>query len=453
MSPEVRILLTKMGLMATAFMLVITPSVQASEVETLNQLNELINAKRYQQAYTLANQNIMAYGGEPKFDFLMGMASLKTKAYEDAVFAFERVVIIKPEWEQARIELARSYYYINNLAAAKNELLKLKKESTNTDFGVVITRFIEQVDKAIIDKKRSFKQIASFSTGFDSNINSGTALNEVYLPQLGTEIPLSQASKETKDTPFNISYQAQYQKALTQNSAIIGQLGLYHTDYANTPQFERTLADITVNYQDVLGSLTYQVGMFFRPMILDGHHYRNQYGALSNWTLPISAHWSTGGQVGFGSVDNRQNSALDLTDVYASISLKYRAGSWQHALMANHTDVSAVEPSSKHRSHQFFKFDYQTRYILTAKHQLMFDIQYQKFNYDVIDPSFGFVRDESFLRSTIGWRYIANDWMMWQLHYRYSDKNSKQNISTIQTDQSIYAYTRDELSIGITMQF
>ena len=443
----------KTGFIAACLTLFISLCSVASEVETLKQLNELIKAKRYAEAYALSNKFAMEYAGEPKFDFLMGMAAIKTQAYEESVFAFERATTMKPKWEQARFQLARAYYYVNNLAASKNELIKLKKDSTDPKFIAVISRFIKQVDTAIIKSKRQFNQVVSISSGYDSNINSGTDLSDVYLPQLGTEIPLSDDSKETKDTPLNISYQAQYLEHLSQNSLIIAQLGLFRTDYANTPAFERTLADLSLKYQDVLGDFTYQVSAFYRPMILNKAHYRDQFGYSANWILPINANLNTGWQVGYGKINNRQSSTLDLRDIYTTANVQYRIGRWNQTFMVNYTDVKSIDSTTQHRSHNFFKVDYKTSYIVSPQHQLLFDLQYQKFNYDVIDPAFLIIRDEDFIRTTLGWRYRQNDWMTWQTHYRYSIKSSNQNIPETTNDQAIFAYSRNEFSIGLTMQF
>ncbi len=441
--------LTKMALVAACLMLTAVPSANAqneakSEAQVLKQLNDLVKAKRYAEAYVLSNKHVMDYGGEARFDFLMGMAAMKTKAYEESVFAFERAVINKPKWEQARFQLARAYYHVDNLSASKNELVKLKEDSSDPDFISTIDGFIAQVDSAITDKKRQFKQVFSVSGGFDTNINSGTSINEVFIEQFGTTIPLSDESRETEDLPFNLSYQAQYQEPFSQNSLLIGQIALFSTDYKRTPSFERTLADVSLKFQDVLGDFTYQIGTFFRPMLLAETHYRDQYGFSTNWMLPINANWGVSAQVGFGKIDSRISTSLDVRDVFATTSARYRSGRWQHIFSANHTDIRSVEFGTKHQSYHYYKLDYKTTYVVTPKHQANFEVQWQKSNYDVVHPVFGAVRDEDFARAGVGWRYLLNESMLLEAKFRHSNKRS--NVP-------IYAYNRDEYSIGFTVQF
>lgn len=445
MHPKARIISKTIGLVAASLILLFSqPGLAQTKTNPVKELNELIKAKRYAEAYVLSNQHVMDYGGEPNFDYLMGMAAIKTKAYEEAVFAFERAVINRPKWEQARFQLARSYYHVDNLAASKNELVKLKDDSSDPDFVATIEKFIGQVDDAIVSKKRKFIQVVSASAGFDSNINSGTTESEVFIEQLGTAIPLGDASKETEDMPFNLSYQAQYQEPLNQNRLIIGSLALFRTEYKDTPIFERTMADVSLKFQDVLGDFTYQVGVFYRPMILDKAHYRDQYGYSTTWTLPIDANWAAAAHVGFGKVDSRISTSLDVRDVFGTVTTKYRSGRWQHLLSANHTDIRSVESGTKHQSYHFYKFDYKATYVINPRHQANFDLQWQKFNYDVLHPVFGKVREEDFVRAGLSWRYILNDWILLDAKYRHSDKNSNVDI---------YAYNRDEVSFGLTMQF
>ena len=415
-----------------------------SERQVINQLTELVNEKQFAQAYAFANQKVMDFGGEPKFDYLMGLAALKIKAYQDAIFSFERAVIAKPKWQQARFQLAKAYYYVENLAAARLELGKVQQEAKTPELIALVAKFISQIDDAALNKKRQFINVISFNTGFDSNINSGTQADSVFLDQIGADIPLSDESREIDDTPFNLSYQGQYQHPIDQNSLFIAQLGLYRTYFADTKEFERSLADVSVKYQDVLGDVIYQLGVFYRPMILDGEHYRDQFGIQSNWNLPIDAHWSIGWQLGLGNTKSQTDQALNLQDMYVSLSGQYRDGPWRHSMAINITDIEATKEQTEHRSHNYYRLDLATDYSLSSTQQLKIGLQWQKFNYNTIDPTFLIIRDDTFWRASLGWRYLINDSMICNLQYRHSEKISNGDI---------YAYSRDEIIIGLTMQF
>jgi hypothetical protein len=445
MHPKSRLTAKITGLITAALMLThANASLAVTEIEALKKLNELVKAKQYTEAYDYANEHVMDFGGEAKFDYLMGLAAYHTQEYEQSVFAFERAVIGDPKWEQARFQLAKAYFRADNMAAAKIELIKLQRESTDEDFKAIIGKYITQVDEALIEKEHKFKQIVGISSGYDDNINSGTTVDSIFISQLGTDIPLSDESLETDDLVLNLSYQAQYQLPFTQKRKLIGAIGLYQTEYQDTSVFERTVADVSLKYQDEMGDFTYQVGAFFRPMILDRAHYRDQYGYATNWSLPLDANWSLGAQLGFGKIDSRINTSLDVRDVYGTFSARYRSGRWSHSASLNHTDIRSVEPDTKHNSYHFYQFNYQASYVVTPQQQATFETQWQKYNYDVLHPTFGKVRDEYFYRIGVGWHYIVNDWAMLSFNYRFSNKDSNVDI---------FEYERNEYLLGLTMQF
>jgi hypothetical protein len=413
----------------------------SSEKQVINQLNKLVEAQKYQQAYALANLHVMDLGGEPNFDYLMGLAALNTKSYQVAMFSFERAVMAKPKWQEARFQLAKTYFYVDNLAAARLELEKVQKEAKAPALIEIIAKFISQIDNAARNKKRQIINVIAFNSGFDSNINSGTQAESIFFEQLGTDIPLSDESREINDTPFNFSYQGQYKQPIDQNSLIIAQLGLYRTEFANTPKFERTLADVSVKYQDVLGEVTYQLGVFYRPMILDGEHFLDQFGIQSNWNLPIDANWSISGQLGLGKTNSKISQASDLQDAYISFTGQYSDGPWRHTVALNVTDIKG---QAEHRNHNYYKLDLASNYSLSITQQFAVGLQWQQFNYNAVDPTFLIIRDDTFWRASVGWRYLQNDSMIWNLQYRRSEKMSNGDI---------YAYSRNELVIGLIKQF
>jgi hypothetical protein len=88
--------------------------------------------------------------------------------------------------------------------------------------------------------------------------------------------------------------------------------------------------------------------------------------------------------------------------------------------------------------------DLASDYSISSTQQLKVGLQWQQFNYNAIDPTFLIIRDDSFWRASVGWQYLLNDSMVLNLQYRRSKKMSNGDI---------YAYSRDELIIGLTKQF
>ncbi|HEB98506.1 MAG TPA: tetratricopeptide repeat protein, partial [Thiotrichales bacterium] len=60
-----------------------------------------------------------AEAGDPDFDMAFGLAALEFGHPEQAVFAFERVLMIRPWDHRARLELGRAQLANGNFAAAR----------------------------------------------------------------------------------------------------------------------------------------------------------------------------------------------------------------------------------------------------------------------------------------------------------------------------------------------
>ncbi|MFT5162564.1 MAG: hypothetical protein ACI9FJ_001141 [Alteromonadaceae bacterium] len=418
----------------------------ATEAQTTEKLNQLVKAQQYAEAFALANQHMMDYGGEPAFDYLTGIAALKINEYQQAVFAFERAVIVKPKWKLARFNLAQGYYHIDNLVAAKKELELLLVDAQDGAFKTAIEQFLTRVNQSMLGKKRQFKQVLGMSIGYDSNVNSGTTIDEINSPLLSQPIQLSEDGKETSDGAFNINYQLRYQSPITQKRLLIGEFALFHTDYfeSQSQQFQSSVAQFSGKLQDQWGDSTYQIGAYLRPLLLDGSLYRTQYGIESNIITPLNKRWSIGVQLGVGKTDYEEIKTLESLDSYMALSAQYSTPHWRHQLSANYTDINAEKSDSEYNSYSYYLLQYQNSYIISSAQQVTFSLQYQDYDYDDIHPFWLKIRDEDMLRATVGWRYVMKDWLVWQLNYKRTEKDS--NVS-------IYEYERDEVSLGVVMQF
>ena len=104
--------------------LVFQLNVFAAENDPPNaEMDNLIAAGQFQQAFNLGSTNLDVWEGEPEFDFLYGLAALESGNANVSVFALERVAAVSTNGvlrERARLELARAYFVTNNLTAAEN---------------------------------------------------------------------------------------------------------------------------------------------------------------------------------------------------------------------------------------------------------------------------------------------------------------------------------------------
>jgi hypothetical protein len=417
-----------------------------SKKQVFEELNQLIKKKQYEAALTFSDEYIFDYAGEPTFDFLIGIAAVKVKKYQQAVFALERTVIVRPKWKLARFNLAKSYFYIDNLLAAKNELNKLQPLVTDEAFKQTISLFLDKIEQSVLNKQKQLKQLIGISIGHDSNINSGAILDEFQSPLLNQPIQLSLESQETSDEALYFNYQLRYQTPINQNKLIISEVALFHTDYKESKhnKFQSSIAQISAKYQDTLSWSTFQAGVYLRPLLLDSAMYRNQYGFEGNLIIPINKKINFSVQFGAGDSVYAYLTDLDSRDRFIATGVQYSEGQFWHQLQANLSEVEAVSHKSDYNSYKLYLMQYQTNYFISQYHQINFLLQYQDYNYKGIHPFWLEIRNEALYRGSLSWRYYLEDNWTWQLSIKHAQK---------QSNVPIYEYDRNEISLGLMKQF
>jgi len=417
-----------------------------SKKQVFEELNLLIKNKQYESALAFSDEYIFDYAGEPTFDFLIGIAAIKVGKYQQAVFALERTVIVRPKWKLARFNLAKSYFYINNLLAAKNELNKLQPLVTDKKFQQNILVFMERIEQSLLNKQKQLKQVIGISIGHDSNINSGAILDEFQSPLLNQPIQLSQESQETSDEALYLNYQLRYQTPINQNKLIISEVALFHTDYkeSDNNKFQSSIAQFSVKYQDTLLWSTFQAGIYLRPLLLDSAMYRNQYGIEGNLIIPINKKINFSVQFGAGDSEYSYLTDLNSRDRFVGTGVQYSEGPFWHQLQANMSEVEAASYKSDYNSYKLYLMQYQSSYFISQYHQVNLLLQYQDYNYKGIHPFWLEIRNEALYRGSLSWRYYLEDNWTWQLSLKHAQK---------QSNLPIYEYDRNEISLGLMKQF
>ena len=437
---------SKSCLLYLFLMLVCFQSQALSKKQVFDELNQLIKNKQYEAALTFSDEYIFDYAGEPTFDFLIGIAAVKVGKYQEAVFVLERTVIVRPKWQLARFNLAKSYFYIDNLLAAKNELNKLQPLVKDQKLKETVSVFLNTIEQTLLNKQKKLTQLVGISIGHDSNINSGAILDEFQSPLSNQPIQLSQESQETSDEALYLNYQLRYQTPINQKQLFITEMALFHTDYKESKnnQFQSSIAQISAKYQDEWSWATFQIGAYFRPLLLDSAMYRNQYGLESSFIFPFSKSINFSLQIGLGNSVYASLDELDSRDLFFGLGAQYSQGEFWHQIQANVSKIDATSQNSDYNAYDLYLLQYQTSYFVSQYHQLNFLVQYQDYNYEDMHPFWLEIRDESLYRGSISWRYyLENNWT-WQLSFKHAQKES---------NLPIYEYDRNEFSLGLMKQF
>ncbi len=194
-------------LLLTAVFVLNSHAPQASESSVqetagLEALDVLIKRRQFPQAYVLADRLAEDNEGESSFDFQYGLAALETAHYDQALFAFERLVLIQGDQPRYRLELARTHFFLRNLERAQIEFQRVLKQHPPKEVQQNVQDFLRKIVQLQRSVEPKFNATFDMAAGFDSNINSAT--DEEFLPKdelvFPVDIRLSSDSRETEST-------------------------------------------------------------------------------------------------------------------------------------------------------------------------------------------------------------------------------------------------------------
>ena len=92
-------------------------------------LDVLIKRQQYPQAYILASRIVEENEGDSTFDMQYGMAAIETAHYNEALYAFERLVLLDGSQPRYRLELARAHFFLRNLEQSEIEFNRVLRQN------------------------------------------------------------------------------------------------------------------------------------------------------------------------------------------------------------------------------------------------------------------------------------------------------------------------------------
>lgn len=149
----------------------------------------------FQEALPLYESLNELYPENPEINFLVGRCALELKLYDDAIAAFDRVLILNPQHSRTRLELARLYTEIGQYEMAEDELDTVLSGQLPSNVRETVLTFKSNIDKR---KSRStFGGVVFLGGGYDSNANNDIGNKEFIVPSFNLWI---NGNDQVKDT-------------------------------------------------------------------------------------------------------------------------------------------------------------------------------------------------------------------------------------------------------------
>ena len=254
---------------------------------------QLIRQGKAEQAYTRLLESFDQHAGTPDFDYLFGLAAIDSGHPTEAVFAFERILDVIPNHAEARIELARAYYKLNEYRAARQEFEEVR-DDVPVAVQSTIDKFLSAIKYASAPAQKHFEAYVQAGLGYDSNVNGATDSPTVALPGFGNIlVTLDDSGREKGSSVFSFDSGLYFEEPVSSNTSIYGRG--YLTAYA--PLEEGDFSTETVG--GTLGLLLFhnndqfRVGVTGQRYFVDEETNYNLGGVKAAWQHNINARTRT----------------------------------------------------------------------------------------------------------------------------------------------------------------
>jgi outer membrane protein len=275
--------------------------------------------------------------GNIEFDYLLGVAALDTGRNEDAIIAFERVLILNPSHAGAQLDLARAYFQTGAFDLSETGFLKLRDSKPPADALTVINRYLDAIEKLKRRNTPSFSRYIELGLGHDSNITgvpvdfTGAVFNAFALPGIqatGNSIKRSAAY-------FNAQGGGEYNRPVSRGYAWFIGADARGRWYNKLPDFRIAQGDarLGVSYTggDAQGrlSLGYQAykqdgAAPFAPGEQRAANDRNQVTVNGDWRLRFNQRNQFIGGLQYSQIRFPSNRFEDFNQLLASVG-------WAHS--------------------------------------------------------------------------------------------------------------------------
>ncbi len=206
--------------------------------KTLLDADALIKSGKPADAYTLLEPFEFERSGEVRFDYLLGVAALDSGKPDKATLAFERVLMVDPNFAGARMDMARAYYQLGDLQRASSEFQTVLKQDPPEAARATIQKYLETIAAQESAKQTRISSYVEGTVGRDNNVNNSTNLSQFSIPAYpGSIATLNPTNVKTADNYFGVAAGSEVVHSLNTNWGLYAGADLHQRGYNTQTSF------------------------------------------------------------------------------------------------------------------------------------------------------------------------------------------------------------------------
>jgi tetratricopeptide (TPR) repeat protein len=305
----------------------------ASADELTQRARKLMDARDARGAYDLLAPQASARAGDPEFDYLLGIAAIDTGRNTEAVFALERVLAVQPNNAQARAEIARAYFNLRELEAAKREFENVKKAAPPAEVVSTVDRYLAAILTAAPGTKPTARFFVEGFAGYDTNVNSATADRSVGIPVFGGAVfNLASTASKLSDEYWGAAAGVATRMPVNERWALIAGVNGSRRWNGTYSQFDTSFLDFNAGVQHRRERDLYTlIGQYNEFTVYDPIYtaaYRQAAGGTAQWQRDLDARNQVSAYVQYAALDYPDQAVRNSNRwvVGAGLAHAYRSG-------------------------------------------------------------------------------------------------------------------------------
>ncbi len=423
-------------------------SVAITSPARLEALRSLVKQRQYQAAWDLSAPMLEAWEGDPRFDFDYGLAAVETQHYDEALFAFERLVLLHPNEPRYRLELARTHFYLKNLKRAESEFNKILKLNPPVPVRRNVKRFLDQISVMQRSLESQFFVTVDVAGGFDSNINSGPF--EKDLPEEETafsfDIELDEASRETDSGYWSALASLFYLSPLTKVSHF--DVRFLATKRANNEieLYDLTTALAEAGYAINTGPVRWRLAGRYQHVILDDSHLLDNVGGTGQIQWRTNSGWMYGLYGNYGESTYPDTPSSDVTQQQYSLNFVCPPKTLSCAATLILGIDTAKQAEGDYNGKTYYGYNYQRTALWGQRGSGYWSFNMTQSKHDTANAAINpdIIREDLATTLRFGWRYGITEGF--SIRNDFSAGYNSSNLTQ-------YTYKRFKAELGLTYSF
>jgi len=268
----------------TAFAMASCTSVWAID---FGELERLVNAGETQKAFELAQPEVIENEGDPRFDYLYGIAAIDSGNISEGIFALERVLFVQPNNNAARLELARGYFLLQEDKRANEEFMWVLRTSPPQIVQINIQRYLDAIKQREGKYTTTAVGYVELGFGYDTNVNSAPE-DETFVSPLFGAGRLSGDNLEQKDSFYQILGGGSINHPIAPGLSIYGGIDGSLKGHNSFDALDTMAVTVKGGLRHTEGIDTHRAGIVGQQFYLGNELYRKMLGGTVDWTRELS---------------------------------------------------------------------------------------------------------------------------------------------------------------------